>query len=175
MRSLREIMEKIKEYGYEYPEDKNALPKPIKKEESVVDIAEQVVNDMSEYPTYKDIATISQIDGLKEENGELRTLIKKLEAEKKDTQSEYEKLQQELFKAKDHVASLESTIRKLTIAQAAEDDDIFGLITNTVRMMKVKKMDWLYLTLDGMTIDIHGKADVEGHPRMSYTIRTREE
>lgn len=166
--SLNEIKAKLAEYDYYYMDLDSNAQKAHPKEESAVDIAEQVVDEMQEKPEMKPIVSVDEYDELYDKYNFLKT-----EYDKLDMANDIQR--QELLKAKDHVASLESTIRKLTIAQAAEDDDIFGLITNIVRMMKVKKMDWLYLTLDGMTIDIHKKADVEGSPRMSYTIRTREE
>ena len=178
--SLNEIKAKLAEYDYYYMDLDSNAQKAHPKEESVVDIAEQVVEtlgiaspskvlgDMNENSKMKPIVSVDEYDELYDKYNFLKTEYDKLDLS-------YDTQRQELVKAKDHVASLESTIRKLTMAQAAEDDDIFGLITNTVRMMKVKKMDWLYLTLDGMTIDIHKKADVEGSPRMSYTIRTRED
>lgn len=166
--SLNEIKSKLAEYDYYYMDLDSNAQKAHPEEESVVDICEQVAEEMHEKPEMKPIVSVDEYDELYDKYNFLKT--------------EHEVKLQELLKTKDYAASLESTIRslestvrKLAMAQAAEDDDIFGLITNIVRMMKVKKMDWLYLTLDGMTIDIHKKADVEGSPRMSYTIRTREE
>lgn len=178
--SLNEIKAKLAEYDYYYMDLDSNAQKAHPKEESVVDICEQVaetlgiaspskvLSDMNEKPEMKPIVSIDEYDELYDRYNTLKDEYDKLD-------TKYAAQLQELLNAKDHVASLESTIRKLTMEQAAEDDDIFGLITNIVRMMKVKKMDWLYLTLDGMTIDIHKKADVEGSPRMSYTIRTRED
>lgn len=166
--SLNEIKAKLAEYDYYYMDLDSNAQKAHSKEESAVDIAEQVAEEMQEKPEMKPIVSIDEYDELYDRYNTLKDEYDKLD-------TKYAAQLQELLNAKDHVASLESTIRKLTMSQAAEDDDIFGLITNIVRMMKIKKMDWLYLTLDGMTIDIHKKADVEGSPRMSYTIRTREE
>lgn len=173
--SLNEIKAKLAEYDYYYMDlDSNAW-KAKPKEESVIDICEQVAEEMQEKPEMKPIVSVDEYDELYTKYNDIQIGLSEMSKRYENIFKEKTDLQQELLKAKDHVASLESTIRKLTTAQAAEDDDIFGLITNIVRMMKVKKMDWLYLTLDGMTIDIHKKADVEGSPRMSYTIRTRED
>ena len=147
----REIAKVVEGYGYFYPNtNKNVCAQPIGSS-TVKSVAEEP--EKSDYQT-EYLRVLSETDALK---------------------AAYTNLQQELLKAKDYAASLEATIRKLTIEQAAEDDDILRLITNAVRMMKTKKMDWLYLTLDDMTIDIHTKESVDGRPRVSYTIRTREE
>lgn len=166
--SLNEIKAKLAEYDYYYMDLDSNAQKAHPKEESVADICEQIAEEMQEKPEMKPIVSVDEYDELYDKYNFLKTEYDKLDLS-------YDTQRQELLKAEDHVASLESTIRKLTMAQAAEDDDVLGLITNIVRMMKVKKMDWLYLTLDGMTIDIHKKADVEGSPRMSYTIRTKED
>ena len=154
---FREIAKKVEEYGYFYPTtNKNVAAQPI---------GGSTPNTAPEKPDYQTeyLRVLSQYDALKAEYDKLR--------------DEYGAKNKELLEAKGHIASLEATIRKLTMAQAAEDDDILGLITNVVRMMKVKKMDWLYLTLDGMTIDIHGKESIERKLRgvSNYTIRTTEE
>ena len=159
---FREVAKKVEEYGYFYPTtNKNVAAQPIGGS-TVNSVAVASTDKACDYQT-EYLRVLSQYDALKAEYDKLR--------------DEYGAKIQELLRAKDHVASLESTIRKLTIEQAAEDDDILDLITNVVRMMKVKKMDWLYLTLDGMTIDIHGKESVERKLRASsnYTIRTTEE
>lgn len=185
--SLNEIKTKLAEYDYYYMDLDSNAQKAHPEEESVVDIAEQVaetlgiaspskvLSDMNEKPEMKPIVSVDEYDELYTKYNDIQIGLSEMSKRYEKLWKEKEDLQQELLKAKDYAASLESTIRKLTMAQAAEDDDIFGLITNIVRMMKVKKMDWLYLTLDGMTVDIHKKADVEGSPRMSYTIRTRED
>ena len=174
---FREIAKKVEEYGYFYPTtNKNVAAQPIgsgtvkfipdkssgytplysNKSGETKTVAEEKADYQTEY-----LRVLSQYDALKANYDKLR--------------DEYGAKNKELDEAKEYITSLGGTIRKLTMALDDENKDILDLITNVVRMMKVKKMDWLYLTLDGMTIDIHGKESVEGHPRVSYTIRTREE
>ena len=182
--SLNEIKAKLAEYDYYYMDLDSNAQKAHPEEESVVDICEQVAEEMQEKPEMKPIVSVDEYDELYKKYNDIMNSISELsskyeakctelaEANKnntnlKDTLTELSAKYQRLF---NHLNPLQEE-RRLPI----KDDDIFGLITNIVRMMNVKKMDWLFLTLDGMTIDIHKKADVEGSPRMSYTIRTREE
>lgn len=151
--SLNEIKDKLAEYDYYYMDLDSNAQKAHPKEESAIDICEQVAETLG-------IASPSKVLSDMNEKPEMKPIV---------SIDEYDELY-------DRYNTLKDEYNKLDTKYAAhEEDDIFGLITNIVRMMKVKKMDWLYLTLDGMTIDIHKKADVEGSPRMSYTIRTREE
>jgi len=163
---FREIAKKVEEYGYFYPTtNKNVSAQPIGSSTVNSVAAVSIPNTVTEKPDYQTeyLRVLSQYDTLKAGYDKLR--------------DEYGAKNQELLEAKEEIMSYEATIRKLTEALAAEDDDILGLITNVVRMMKIKKMDWLYLTLDGMAIDIHGKESVERKLRASsnYTIRTTEE
>ncbi len=186
--SLNEIKDKLAEYDYYYMDLDSNAQKAHPKEESAVDICEQVAEEMQEKPEMKPIVSVEEYDELYTKYNDIQIGLSEMSKRYEKLLKEKTDLQQELLKANKENTSLKDTLTELSAKYqrlfnqlnehsklSTKDDDIFGLITNIVRMMKVKKMDWLYLTLDGMTIDIHKKADVEGSPRMSYTIRTRED
>ncbi len=152
--SLNEIKDKLADYDYYYMDLDSNAQKAHPKEESVADICEQVAEEIQEKPEMKPIVSIDEYDELYTKYNDIQIGLSSMSQRYEKLFKEKTDLQQELLKAKDHVASLESTIRKLTMAQATEDDDIFGLITNTVRMMKVKKMPYISLQLDGYEINI---------------------
>ena len=161
----REIAKKVEEYGYFYPNtNKNVCAQPIG-HVTVNSVAAESIPDAStdkacDYQT-EYLRVLSEKDALKAEYDKL--------------DAKYDAQERELLEATERIESYEATVRKLTEALAAEDDDILVNITNAIRMMKAKKMDWLFLTLDGMAIDIRSKESVERQLRTSYTIRTREE
>jgi len=176
--SLNEIKAKLAEYDYYYMDlDSNAW-KAKPKEESVVNIAEQVVEEMQEKPEMKPIVSVDEYDELYDKYNVLKNEYDKLNVKYDMLLKEKMDLEQYNSRLKDDINNLKDTNRGLEARLNGCDPykmDTIDLVKLVISNMNKDKMDWLFLTLNGMTVDIHKKADVEGSPRMSYTIRTREE
>lgn len=189
--SLNEIKAKLAEYDYYYMDLDSNAQKAHPEEESVVDICEQVVDEMEEEPKkdapidYDFHSTYQALADMREEHAKLLVAYDDAYKRLSELSTRYdlllkEKLDLENYNSrlKDDVCNLRDECNGLKARRNALDPDkmdVIKLLNYVICKMESDKMDWLFLTINGMTIDIHKKADVEGSPRMSYTIRTREE
>lgn len=180
--SLNEIKDKLAEYDYYYIDLDSNAQKAHPDEGSVVDIAEQVaetlgiqspsevLSGMNEKPEMKPIVSIDEYD-------ELYTKYNDIQIGLSELSERYEILLKEkmdLEKERDDIHAKYNMLLERKDNVKLEEFDIINLVKAIICRMNTDKMDWLFLTLDGMTIDIHKKAEIE-NGRMSYTIRTREE
>ena len=175
--SLNEIKAKLAEYDYYYMDLDSNAQKAHPEEESVVDISEQVAEEMHEKPEMKPIMSIDEYDELYDKYNFLKDEYDKLDADYDDLLKEKMGLENYNSRLKDAVNNLKDTNRGLEARLNGCNPykmDTIDLVKLVISNMNKDKMDWLFLTLNGMTVDIHKKAEIE-NGRMSYTIRTREE
>ena len=174
--SLNEIKAKLAEYDYYYMDLDSNAQKAHPKEESVVDIAEQVSEGIVE-------TTESKVEN---EYDLLSSFTHPLQETMADIRKEYAKLKLDYDDLLKEKTDLEDYINNLKLINKGLKDRLNGMAVNVNKMdtidlvklvisnMNKDEMDWLFLNINGMTIDIHKKAEIE-NGRMSYTIRTREE
>lgn len=156
--SLNEIKDKLAEYDYYYMDLDSNAQKAHPEEESVVDIVEQAPSEV--LSGMKPIVSVDEYDELYKKYQELTKAHQALVEFANDLNAKY------------HAAS--ETIKEFSTKINLDDIDMIDLVKLIVAKMDKDKMDWLFLTINGMTVDIHKKAEIE-NGRMSYTIRTREE
>jgi len=176
--SLNEIKAKLAEYDYYYMDLDSNAQKAHPKEESVVDIAEKIAEEIQEKPEMKPIVSVDEYDELYDKYNFLKNEYDKIDTRYDMLLKEKMDLEQYNSRLKDDINNLRDTNRGLETRLNGCNPykmDTIDLVKLVISNMNKDKMDWLFLTLNGMTVDIHKKADVEGSPRMSYTIRTREE
>lgn len=177
--SLNEIKAKLAEYDYYYMDLDSNAQKAHPEEESAVDIAEkvaetlgiqspsEVLGGMNENPEMKPIVSVDEYDELYTKYNDIQIGLSEMSKRYENIFKEKTDLQQELVKANKENTSLKDTLTELSAKYqrlfnqlnehskfSTEDDDIFGLITNTIRMMKVKKMPYISLQLDGYEVNI---------------------
>ncbi len=182
--SFREVVSKLQEYGYTYPEDKSnpRIPYvrdslPIKEqEESVIDIAEQAAKEVEEErvmpePPLRDLR--ETFNKLKDDYDKLDAMYDKLLKEKVDLDSYNVSLRQEIENLKDNMAELKSRETKLNIAANPKNLDTFALLKTILEKMRDSKMEYILVTIDGIVVDIHPKQNVPFRPT-NYQIRTSE-
>ena len=188
--SLNEIKAKLAEYDYYYMDLDSNAQKAHPKEESVVDIAEQVVEEMAEKPKkdapidYDFRSTYQALADMRNEHAKLQVAYDDAYKRLSELSTRYdlllkEKLDLENYNSrlKDDICNLRDECNGLKARRNALDPDkmdVIKLLNYVICKMESDKMDWLFLTINGMTVDIHKKAEIE-NGRMSYTIRTREE
>ena len=162
-RAIREIETALAKYDYYYMDLDSEAQKahPERDEGSIVDICEQVVEETQPKPEMKPIVDPDEYDELYNKYQELSKAHQALVEFSDDLNAKY-------HAAVEIIKDLRSKIN-------LDNRDMIDLVKLIVDKMGRDKMDWLYLTIGGITVDIHKKAEIEGAPRMSYTIRTREE
>lgn len=198
--SFREVVSKLQEYGYTYPEDKSnpripyvkdTLPIKEQSEESVIDIAEEAAKKVEEErampePPLRDLReTFNKLkddyDKLDAKHDELLKTAQeqagkydKLLEQKLECEAHNSRLRDEISILKDRVSELVAANKKVNIASNPKNFDTFTLLNIVLEKMKDSKTDNIFITVDGMTVDIHKKFEYPFGKADSYTIRTRE-
>ena len=187
--SFREVVSKLQEYGYTYPKDESnpRIPYvrdclPIKEqEESVIDIAEQAAKEVEEEKSNGYNALLEKYNKLNEDFDNINSCFvnatnkyDELLKQKLDLESYNVRLREEIENLKDRVSELVAANQKVNIASNPKNLDTFALINVVLEKMKDSKTDNIFITVDGMTVDIHKKFDHPFGKADSYTIRTRE-
>lgn len=187
--SFREVVSKLQEYGYTYPEDKtnpripyikDTLPIKIENEEPVIDIAEQAAKEVEEEQKFSWNELFEKYNNLKDDYDKLDAMYDSLKStalEKTKNFDELLKQKLELesynFKLKDRIENLKNDMEELSVAANPKNLDTFALLKTILEKMRDSKMEYILLTIDGMTIDIHPKQNVPLRPT-AYQIRTSE-
>ena len=184
-RAVKEIKAKIAEYGYYYMDLDSNAQNANKDEKSVINICKQVAEEAPSKPEMKPIIDPDDYDELYNKYQELKTAYDDVSIGLSELRTRYDILVKEKMdlenynsRLKDDNCNLRDECNGLKARNSAlnpDKMDVIALINRVIGKMESDKMDWLFLTINGMTVDIHKKAEVEGAPRMSYTIRTREE
>ena len=191
--SLKEVVAKLKEYGYSYPKDDEdswlltQLPVPDKAEqESVIDIAEQAAKEVEEekpsiteqlQDKYNALCDSHEklsgkYDALLAMAQEQTDNYDKLLKEKMNLENYNSRLRDEISDLKDKYEELTTQSSKLRVASDPKNLDTFTLLNIILEKMRDSKMEYILLTIDGMTIDIH---PAKSFPlRSSYQIRSSE-
>lgn len=157
-------------------------------EESVIDIAEKAAKEVAEERKGLDISVKRfkgdpylhvNVDNTKRIN-ELNEKLRKAE----DIIADYQKslneknlrisdLENAIEGSKNRIddileenAKLKSREMELNLVANPKNLDTFALLNTVLEKMKDSKMEYILLTIDGMTIDIH--------PKQNFTVRTRE-
>lgn len=198
--SLEEILAKVKEYGFEYPGEKfddckDELPHPIKCEESVVDIAEQVVKEMDE-ENHAEMVHPYEYNKLLEKFNDLKYAFDKLKGSSDKTFISAQELarqnddlikskleyEQYISRLKDDNARLKDDVEGLRARCESinrEKLDTFAMINQLVGRFQEDKVTNLSLLVNGYTVDIHRQGTVypvkTAAPRTDYIIRTKSE
>ncbi|MBP5597864.1 MAG: hypothetical protein J6Y02_21025 [Pseudobutyrivibrio sp.] len=155
--STREILEKLNEIRSQSESEA--------KEESVIDIAEQAAKEVEEEQKFSWSELFEKYNNL---NADYDKLLK----QNHDLVSYNSSLREEIEKLKDNMAELRSREAKLNIAANPKNIDTFTLLNTVLEKMKDSKMEYILLTIDGMTIDIH---PAKSFPiKSAYQIRSSE-
>lgn len=177
--SFREVVSKLQEYGYIYPEDKtnpkipyvkDSLPIKVQAAKEVEEEPKEVFNDLKN--TYDDIAI--KYDNLLKTAQEQADRYDELLKQKLDLEAYNSRLRDQLNNLKDENESLKSVAESRRIASNPKNFDTFTLLNIVLEKMKDAKMDNIFITVDGMTVDIHKKFERPFGKAESYTIRTSE-
>ncbi len=194
--SFREVVSKLQEYGYTYPEDKtnpripyvkDALPIKIKTEESVIDIAEEAARRVEEEKSSGNNSYANGYNALLEKYNKLNDDFDSINSSFLNATNKYDellkqklelesynvRLRDEIEKLKDSMAELKNRETKLNIAANPKNLDAFTLLNIVLEKMKDSKMDNIFVTVNGMTVDIHPKQNVPFRSA-AYQIRTSE-
>ena len=83
-------------------------------------------------------------------------------------------LRDEISNLKDKYDGIVAHNNQLRVASDPKNFDTFTLLNIVLEKMKDAKMDNIFITVDGMTVDIHKKFEHPFGKAESYTIRTRE-
>lgn len=126
-------------------------------EESVIDIAEQAAKEVEEEQKFSWNELFEKYNNL---NADYDKLLK----QNHDLVSYNTSLREEIEKLKDNMAELKSREMKLNIAANPKNLDTFTLLNIILEKMKDSKMEYILLTVDGMTVDIH--------PAKSFPLKT---
>ncbi len=186
--STREILEKLNEIRSQSESET--------KEESVIDIAEQAAKEVEEerksleydFATCKIIgkneyAKLSNIgsiyDELNKKHEELLKTAQKqadmydeLLKQKLELDAYIPRLKEDIATLKEKNEELKVENSKLRIASVPKNLDTFALLNTVLEKMKDSKMEYILLTIDGMTIDIH---PAKSFPiKSAYQIRSSE-
>lgn len=197
--SFREVVSKLQEYGYTYPEDKSnpripyvkdTLPVKEQNEESVIDIAEQAAKEVEEErampePPLRDLReTFNKLkddyDKLDAKHDELLKTAQEqadrydeLLKQKLDLEAYNSRLRDDISNLKDRVSELVAANQKINITSNPKNFDTFALLNIVLEKMRDSKMEYILVTVDGMVIDIHPKQNIPIRPT-AYQIRTSE-
>jgi len=98
----------------------------------------------------------------------------KLLEQKLECEAHNSRLRDENANLKDENEGLKSVAESRRIASNPKNFDTFALLNIVLEKMKDSKTDNIFITVDGMTIDIHKKFEHPFGKADSYTIRTRE-
>lgn len=201
-RSLNEIFNKVKEYGWQYNEnDWTKLPTPI---ESVTDIAEEAAlsykaSEAAEHyaavleslkkkgPSPDDVPNEQEkLCTYKEAYEELQEKYDDIFKHLEEMTDKYdvllkEKLEYESYcsRLKDDVSTLKDNLEEAKArcnTMSANKEDMFVLLKSVLSKMEENKMNDLTMFIDGVSVDIHKQTGVyKGRPVPgTYAIRTRE-
>lgn len=151
--TIQEIVDMLAKYGYEYKDIEN----PAIKIESVIDIAEQAAKEVEEEQKFSWNELFEKYNNL---NADYDKLLK----QNHDLVSYNSSLKEEIEKLKDNMAELKSREMKLNMAANPKNLDTFTLLNIILEKMKDSKMEYILLTVDGMTVDIH--------PAKSFPLKT---
>ena len=173
--STREILEKLNEIRSQSESEA--------KEESVIDIAEQAAKEVEEErnkntvsstePLNKDALNIlNSYNILSATYDALKKKYEELLKQNHDLVSYNSSLREEIEKLKDNMAELRSSEMKLHMAANPKNLDTFTLLNTVLEKMKDSKMEYILLTIDGMTIDIHPAKSLP--IKAAYQIRSSE-
>ena len=162
--STREILEKLNEIRSQSESEA--------KEESVIDIAEQAAKEVEEEQKFSWEELFDKYNKLKDDYDDLDRTRDALIRDKNDLKSYNSSLREEIEKLKDNMAELRSREMKLNMAANPKNLDTFTLLNTVLEKMKDSKMEYILLTIDGMTIDIH---PAKSFPiKSAYQIRSSE-
>ena len=160
--TIQEIVDMLTKYGYEYKD----IEKPATKTESVIDIAEQAAKEVEEEKASPKAVIDEAILKEYERKIDKATLIID---ELRNTLSEKNK---RITYLENNIAELEKKETKLNLAANPKNLDTFTLLNIILEKMKDSKMEYILLTIDGITVDIH---PAKSFPiRASYQIRSSE-
>ena len=153
--STREILEKLNEIRSQSESEA--------KEESVIDIAEQAAKEVEEERNKNTVPSTEPLnrDALNSYNilsathDALKKKYENLLKQNHDLVSYNSSLREEIEKLKDNMAELRSSEMKLHMAANPKNLDTFTLLNTVIEKMKDSKMEYILLTIDGITVDIH--------------------
>lgn len=183
--TIQEIVDMLAKYGYEYKD----IEKPATKIESVIDIAEQAAKEVEEerksleydFATCKiigknDYEKLSKSSEMYDElNKKYEGLLKEREGlltAKTGIENYCLRLKSEIDGLKSENEALKAQSSKLKVASNPKNLDTFTLLNIILEKMKDSKMEYILLTIDGMTIDIH---PAKSFPiKSAYQIRSSE-
>lgn len=161
--SIREIKGKLRDLGYEYPNDENSCPRKI---ESVIDIAEQAAKEVEEERAMPEPPLRELREAYNEARDDYNRLLAKydelLKKAREGAEAYDELLKQKLelesanAKLRDDILILKERNEALQL-QARPKTDILAILTVVVSLMKRSNMSTLKVTIDGITVDIHPK------------------
>lgn len=166
LHSTKEILEKINELQTV--------------EESVIDIAEQAAEEVEEEPIDTDpkltleahMRLIKDYDNLKNMYDTLLRNSKELARQNDDNLKGKMDAESYCLRLKSENEELKERNSNLSIVANPKNLDTFALLNTILEKMKDSKMDSLFLTINGITVDIH---PAKSFPlRTSYQIRSSE-
>jgi hypothetical protein len=166
---LRKVKEAIEKAGKKYIVD-NLEEKPN---------TDKMIISKKSYDVYKE--SKEEYDKLNAKYDELLKTAQEqadrydeLLKQKLDLEAYNSRLRDQLSNLKDENEGLKSVAESRRIASNPKNFDTFALLNIVLEKMKDSKTDNIFITVDGMTIDIHKKFEHPFGKAESYTIRTRE-
>ena len=160
---------------------REAIDKHIKKpnEESVIDIAEQAAKEVDEE---RDSLSSNMYDELNKKYEELLKTAQKqadmydeLLKQKLDLDAYIPRLKDDVATLKEENRELKELNSNLNIAANPNNLDTITLLNTVLEKMKKSKMEYILMTIDGMTIDIHPVKSIPLPLKSgSYQIRSSE-
>ena len=187
--TIQEIVDMLAKYGYEYRD----IEKPATKIESVIDIAEQAAKEVAEESKgidpilsrckndeYDELRNIkSEHDKLLEKFNKLKNDYDELSRQTDDLIENRTEMEAFNIRLRDALKNLRAENEELTtqssklrVASDPKNLDTITLLNTILEKMKDSKMEYILLTIDGMTVDIH---PAKSFPLKSgYMIRSSE-
>lgn len=167
----------------------NAVPKDNETtKESVIDIAEQAAKEVEEERKGLDISVnrfkgdpylhvnvdnTKRINELNEKLEKAKDIITDFQKSLNEKNQRIAQLENAIDGSKKRIddileenAKLKSREMELNLVANPKNLDTFALLNTVLEKMKDSKMEYILLTIDGMTIDIH--------PKQNFSVRTRE-
>ncbi len=155
--SITEIVDKLKEYGYEYEDDLHYPSKIV----SVMDIAEEAAKGTSSSKTDPaDYIYGQSYDDLSEDYKHLLGIEEKYEealATSKTLTDNYDKLLKEKLECEEVIGRLKSEVDQLHLylEDGIHEDNFFGLIGGLIKKMEKEHMTEMSVSIGGYHVDIY--------------------
>lgn len=165
--STKEVLEKLNEI--------KSQSESVAKEESVIDIAEQAAKEVEEEssmpePPLRELR--ETFNKLKNDYDALDAKYDDLISKKLELETYVSRLRDDIHVLKEENQELKEQNSNLRVVANPKNLDTFTLLNTVLEKMKDSKMEYILLTIDGMSIDIHPAQKVPIRP--AYQIRSSE-